>query len=279
MDGSEMHETTLANDDADGNPEPVWPQRVVVLMYHGLHDDPSERYFDPRYSVSPQAFEAQMRAIRERRARAWLPGDPPGLRGLPHPQVMVTFDDGDASDAEVALPRLVALGLHAAFFVTSEFVGRRDRLSPAQLRRLADAGMMIGSHGATHAFLSTLSDADLREELVRSREQLQDWCGRRVDTLALPGGRGGPRVLQAAREAGYRTVYGSEPGNNAGRNAGAAVQRVAVTRGVDAAAFAQLIAWRGRAAQLIRWRHRLLQWPKQLVGDRRYDRLREAIVR
>jgi peptidoglycan/xylan/chitin deacetylase (PgdA/CDA1 family) len=256
----------------------VFPPRLVVLMYHGLHHDAhDEGHFDPRYSVHPASFEAQMQRVRAKRGHAWLPDD--AMAGVQSPEIMVSFDDGEASDAEVALPILLRLGLRATFFVTSGFVGRRGSMSATQLRAVSDAGMVIGSHGASHRFLNTLSAQALRAELAESRELLQDHIGRRVDTLALPGGRGGERELQTAYDIGYQHVFGSAPGDNREGGRGGYVQRVAITRDTTAETFDQILAWRGPAVRRIALRHRMLQLPKRLIGDTGYQRLRELLLR
>jgi peptidoglycan/xylan/chitin deacetylase (PgdA/CDA1 family) len=252
------------------------PDRLVVLMYHGLHRGGGDGgHFDARYSVTPEAFEAQMRRVRDGRGQAWLPDVE--ATGVASPQIMVTFDDGEASDATVALPILQGLGLRAAFFVTSGFIGRPGSVDAAQLRQLSDAGMLVGSHGASHRFLSTLSDAELRAELLQSRERLQECTGRGVDMLALPGGRGGERELAMARELGYRHVFDSTPGDNRG-NLGF-IERVAIVRDTALDEFEQILAWKGAAPRAIEWRHRLLRLPKRLIGDNRYLRIRQALMR
>jgi len=251
------------------------PSRLVVLMYHGLHHGPQDDgHYDPRYSVTPAEFDRQMQRVRDKRGHAWLPDE--HLATLQSPEVMVSFDDGEASDAAVALPILQRLGLRAAFFVTSGFVGRPGSVSVAQLRELSDAGMVIGSHGASHRFLSTLGEAELREELRASRDRLEQLTGRRVDLLALPGGRGGERELQMAHELGYQFAFDSTPGDN--RRVEGYVQRVAVVRGTSPEAFDQILAWKGPAVRAIEWRHRMLRLPKRLIGDNRYLRLRETLL-
>jgi peptidoglycan/xylan/chitin deacetylase (PgdA/CDA1 family) len=258
-------------------------QRLVVLMYHGLHRgaaDPGR--FDSRYSVRPEDFFQQLLRLRQISGDSWLPAREAALT-LPRsdgkrPSVMITFDDGDVSNALQALPRLQALGLGATFFVTSEFVGSGGMVTPAQLRTLANAGMLIGSHGASHRFLSTLSTPELYSELQRSRDVLENIIARPVDLLALPGGRGGPRELDAARSTGYRAVFGSQPGDNHDWEPGEFVQRVPITRDLSLPAFEQILRWGGTAARRLRWRHNLLAMPKRLLGDERYDRLRQSLV-
>jgi peptidoglycan/xylan/chitin deacetylase (PgdA/CDA1 family) len=268
-------------DGTDRREEPALelPPRLIVLMYHGLHFGPLELHYDPRYSVLPIEFERQMRLLAMRRERAWLPGMTPAADAATAPEVMVSFDDGAISDAEIALPCLLAARLQAAFFVTSDFVGRPGRVTRSQLRALAAAGMAIGSHGASHRFLSTLSSAELQDELRRSRGELEHWTGRPVTLLALPGGRGGARERDAALAAGYRLVFGSEPGDNRAPTRSGLLQRVPVVRGTTLRGFDQRLAWDGPEVRRLRWRHRLLQLPKALVGDQGYDRLRASLLR
>lgn len=263
---------------AETTPGAALPGRLVVLMYHGLHLANSEPHFDPRYSVLPAEFERQMRLLALRRDHAWLPGMAAACDRDAAPEVMVSFDDGCASDAEIALPCLSALGLRAAFFVTSGFVDRPGRLAGSQLRALARAGMLVGSHGRSHRLLATLDAPALREELQRSRAELEQVLGQAVTTLALPGGRGAAREHAAALEAGYTLVFGSQPGDNRAPRP-AIVQRVPVVRHTSLRGFDQLLAWSGPDVRRICWRHRLLQIPKRLVGDQRYDRLRASLLR
>lgn len=257
----------------------TWPRPLLVLMYHGIHRDAADRgHFDPRYSVAPDAFDAQMALLAERRESLWLP-DGPAPRSQRAPTVMISFDDGDLSDVAHALPCLVRQRLRAVFFVTSQNLGGNGWISAQQLRQLAEAGMHVGSHGASHRFLSSLTDAQLREELLASRDALEQAGGRRVDWLALPGGRGSAEVSRTAHALGYQRVFGSVPGINSGSDPSIDVQRVAITRDTTLADFAEILAWRGRSVTALRWRHRLLQLPRALLGDLRYDSLRKALLR
>jgi peptidoglycan/xylan/chitin deacetylase (PgdA/CDA1 family) len=177
------------------------------------------------------------------------------------------------------LPILQELGLGAVFFVTRQFVGQRGMVSAAGLRELADAGMVIGSHGLSHQFLNTLSPATLAIELASSRDFLQQLTGRPVSLLSLPGGRGGPREIEAAHAAGYRSVLGSRPGINRATPTGGLIDRVVISRQTDRVAFEQLVRWQGPAVWRQRARYSLLGLPKRLIGDRTYDRLRQVVVR
>ncbi len=248
-------------------------QGLPVLMYHGVHADAAARgRYDPVYSVHPVAFARQLDWLLEGGFHTVLPGQPPGDR-----QVLVTFDDGDASNIEVALPLLLERGMVAEFFITSGFIGQPGMLTAAEVRALADAGMGIGGHGRSHAMLDDLDIASLDAELSGSAALLAEVAGRPIRSLALPGGRGAAREYRAALAQGYRFLYGSVPGCN--RAVGDDwQQRLAVRRGTSLAEFRALVLWQGWRPRFARARHYALRLPKQVLGNAGYERLRARLL-
>jgi peptidoglycan/xylan/chitin deacetylase (PgdA/CDA1 family) len=130
-------------------------------------------------------------------------------------QVRLTFDDGNASDAEVVLPALLRRGLSATFFICSGRLDQSTFLSQVQVRELQAHGMGIGSHGITHLSWRQLSPELLWDELAGSRQVLERVCGRPVDTAACPFGDYDRTVLKGLRRAGYHVVYTSDGGASA----------------------------------------------------------------
>src|SRR5690349_2991525 len=93
---------------------------LTVLMYHRVLPAP-----DPlTESVDARDFERQMRALREYFTVLPLAEAVAGLRAgkLPSRAVAITFDDGYADNAVIALPILESLGLHATFFIADGFL-------------------------------------------------------------------------------------------------------------------------------------------------------------
>lgn len=204
-----------------------------VLTLHGV----ARR----RYASLPP--EAQPSFCRDdlRQLLVWLGGHfrflgPEELLAGEGPGVLLTFDDGFANHAEVALPLLREHGAPAVFFVTTQHVEdprdwlpatRRtaaakpgtevahdlyDGMSRDQLRvAAADPLVTIGSHTLRHPFLTRLDDAELRRELDASKSFLEQAAGRIVDLLAYPTGDYDRRVAQAARAAGYRAAFAEDP--------------------------------------------------------------------
>ncbi len=121
---------------------------LPVLMYHGLHADQNARgRYDPVYSLHPDDFARQLDWLLQSGHQtvhidAGL--SQAASSGTSRP-VLITFDDGDVSNIEIALPLLVERGMVAEFFITSDFIGQPGMLSSQDVRSLSDVGMGIVS--------------------------------------------------------------------------------------------------------------------------------------
>ena len=251
---------------------------LPVLMYHGLHfDADSPGRFDPVYSVHPDAFAAQLDWLADNGYHTVGASD--RYAADDGRRIAITFDDGDVSNIDVALPLLRERDMVATFFITSGFIGQPGMLSPAQVGALVAAGIEIGAHGHSHAFLEDLDDAALSAELRESRRQLSKITGGPVGSMALPGGRGGERERRAARAQGYAHLFGSVPGPNRNPAGEGWLQRIAVTRDMELGTFASLVAWRGVRPRVSRMRFEALSWPKRMLGNSGYERLRSRLLR
>lgn len=255
---------------------------AVVLMYHALWRSARERdAIDPAdrpYALQLSEFARQIDMLRERGIELL---DPAALRGdtAVRSGVVITFDDGHASNAQLALPLLRERGLRAAFFITTGFVGMRSGYcSVEQLRELDAAGMEVGGHGHSHRFLSDLADAELESELDASRRALREWLGKAPSQMSFPGGRFDPRVLRAAARNGFELLYGSMPGRIAlPLDASRVLPRIAVRPGQAAAGF--LADARGDAWPLLRARgvYAAKAALRRVLGNSGYHRLYQRI--
>jgi peptidoglycan/xylan/chitin deacetylase (PgdA/CDA1 family) len=138
--------------------------------------------------------------------------------------ISITFDDGYLSTLELARPILDRFEMPATIYVPTEYIGggpmawpgidhwlgteHEDELRPVsweQLRELADAGWEVGSHTRTHPHLTSVSDEQLEDELVGSREVCEEKLDRPCRSIAYPYGDCDERVIGAAERAGYET--------------------------------------------------------------------------
>lgn len=251
-----------------------FPRTTIALMYHALGADASGPGVDPHYTVDLPRFSAQL-ALCARiggtaiSARDWLSG----RRG-----VIVTFDDGHESNYRVGLPTLLAAGARADFFVNPAQVGTTGFATWAQLREMADAGMSIQSHGLDHSyFLTDLSPYHLRDDLRRSKQEIEQHVGHPVTLLAPPGGRSPARLEPIAIECGYTHVLDSKPGRVVSEQE-RTLSRLAVTSHLP---LGQLEAWlqrRGASIFRLQVRYSVLDLAKRALGDETYESLRKRLL-
>jgi peptidoglycan/xylan/chitin deacetylase (PgdA/CDA1 family) len=193
--------------------------RFPILMYHRIESgecpviDRDER----RYAVSFERFSRQLKQIESLELRSFTVSEAvDAMRAgtLPARSIVITFDDGNRSDAIHALPLLRTRGLRATFYINVDNIGKPDGLDVLMIRRLAQSGMEIGSHGMTHRFLTTLPEAEVRTECETSREALSGITGEEIRSFAPPGGRIHPAALRILKECSYDSVCNSRIGFN-----------------------------------------------------------------
>jgi peptidoglycan/xylan/chitin deacetylase (PgdA/CDA1 family) len=147
------------------------------------------------------------------------------------PTVHVTFDDGYAVNCEHAIPLLVKRQIPCTYFVTIDHVMSGEPFSHdlehgnqfapntiEQLRAMADSGIEIGAHTATHADIGQMDDkATMYREIVESAERLRDALERPVRYFAFPFGRREclhPAAIQMCYDAGFEAVVSAYGGRN-----------------------------------------------------------------
>jgi peptidoglycan/xylan/chitin deacetylase (PgdA/CDA1 family) len=248
--------------------------RATLLTYHrvsleGVEPDEGD------YALPSPLFEEQMRLLVH---EAWPVISLAQLveGGFADGAVVLTFDDGCETDATVALPLLRELGLKAAFFVNPARIGAPNRLSWDQLEELVAAGMRIGSHGLDHTLLDGLPTAELERQLALSKRLLEERLRIEIDALSLPGGTGGRRAGEVARQLGYRLVLGSAPGRVREGRLPPFLPRHAVRSGPGLAGFRAALAQRVSFRLVQRSTHLAKRAVRAALGQDRYARLRES---
>ncbi len=178
-------------------------QRVVVLIYHrvgGRSPSPVDLpggVFEHHLDVLAESG----RVVDLDTAAAVLTGRPAELAAGPYereddeiPRVVITFDDGTADWPDVVMPALVARGLPATFYVSTDFVDRQ-RLFPDEGRPVSWAGLddmagtglaTIGSHTHTHRVLAGATTQVAAEELDRSIATIEGHLGIPCRHFAYP---------------------------------------------------------------------------------------------
>jgi peptidoglycan/xylan/chitin deacetylase (PgdA/CDA1 family) len=250
---------------------------VATLMYHEL----SREWPRDRYGVSVSNFQAQMQALANAGFVGLSIADFLAARAAGRRAVLLTFDDGYASDAELALAVLQKHGFTATFFVTTGAIGRAGRISDTQIVTLHRAGMEIGCHGHTHDFLDAMQGAELRFELSEPRRLISALTGTEAVAMSLPGGRQSAQTLAKIWEAGYRVLGTSVPTSRVQVLSGnrRVFGRIPMTRSQTAA---DIVAMAGcgplmQARNMVRYRAAALL--KRTLGGEQYHRVWKMLSR
>ena len=122
---------------------------------------------------------------------------------LPDKPLLITFDDGYLDNYTNAFPILQQYGMKASFYIITGFVGQPERMTAAQIREMAAAGMDFGSHTVSHRPLAELTLAEASNELQNSKQALEQIMGQLVAFAAYPCGSYNQDVLDIAKAAGY----------------------------------------------------------------------------
>jgi peptidoglycan/xylan/chitin deacetylase (PgdA/CDA1 family) len=251
--------------------------RTLILIYHGTSDGGGGH--ENLHGLPKRNLRDQMDhlARTNRRVLSWRElASGPGIGDRPGLTIALTFDDGCQSDLENAR-LLKARGFDALFFIATEYIGQRGYLSVGEILELHTLGMGIGSHSHRHALLTPMSDAQIEQNLSRSKRILEDIVQTPIRHLSFPGGGYSSRVLRVGRSVGYQDFFSSDWGvNMQSQFAKGVFRRTSVLNSLDVAQFEALLSLRNyRARQTL---FQVKELTKRALGEDRYWRLRQALV-
>ncbi|WP_432161222.1 polysaccharide deacetylase family protein [Streptomyces sp. NRRL F-5630] len=192
------------------DPGPGAPSRRALLRTAGLlalapvaacagDAEPPRAAIPPRRLPSPRAHRALLPEAPDAKPtepapgpRTPAPAPPPPVRTAPFTRLpraghalALTFDDGpDPRWTPEVLAVLAAHEVRATFFVC----GRQAARHPALLRRITEAGHLIGNHTWDHRRLTGLGRAAVEEQLARTSETVRRATGRAPAWFRAPYG-------------------------------------------------------------------------------------------
>lgn len=196
-------------------------QHIPILMYHSISNYASPR-FKPS-TVSPEVFDEHLSYLSQHRYTSltvtqFVQAMNRGGDGLPPRPVIVTFDDGYADFYTDALPTLQRYSFTATLYVATAFIGRtslwlqdidegqRPFLTWDQLTEINASGIECGAHTHTHPQLDMLPISAARDEIVHSKEVLEERLGQQVSSFAYPYGYYSGQIRRVVQTAGFASA-------------------------------------------------------------------------
>jgi peptidoglycan/xylan/chitin deacetylase (PgdA/CDA1 family) len=172
--------------------------RYCVLNFHGIGtpkrqlDDGEELYW-----ITADMFEQIMAAVAMSQTQN---------------SVEITFDDGNKSDIEIALPILLRYQLTADFYVLAGRLDAPGSLTRDDIMQLQQSGMRIGSQGFDHVDWRKLDTNGRKREWEDARQAIAEITGIQIDSASIPFGSYNSMVIQALRELAYNRIGTSDRG-------------------------------------------------------------------
>jgi peptidoglycan/xylan/chitin deacetylase (PgdA/CDA1 family) len=118
-------------------------------------------------------------------------------------ELALTFDDGpNPAWTPKLLDTLAEHNVKATFFM----MGSRAQAQAALVKRMAGAGHLIGNHSWSHPNMARTAAGKIRQELVQTKDALEQIAGKPVRYFRPPFGARRPVVFRIARELGMTVV-------------------------------------------------------------------------
>jgi peptidoglycan/xylan/chitin deacetylase (PgdA/CDA1 family) len=192
---------------------------IPILMYHQIDVPPPSGTPLRGLVVSPGSFARQMFLLNHLGYKGLSMRDlEPYLNGEKQGKVVgISFDDGYKNILQNALPVLLKNNFTATCYAVSSMMGgtnswdsglvaEKSLMTVADWRTWLTSGMDVGSHTRTHADLTKLTTDESVDQIVNSKNELQDTLGCEVRHFCYPYGRFDATHIEQVRQAGYVTA-------------------------------------------------------------------------
>ena len=180
--------------------------KILVLNYHQITDSHNS------LAIAPDVFDQQMKFLSDSGCVTITPDELyAGLNGeieLPPKPVLITFDDGYIDNYTNAFPILKKYNLRATIFIIPAFTSvYPNYMTWEQLKEMEANGITIESHTLTHPKLEELPDDEIRNELLNSKNMLEEQLGHPIEFLAYPTGTYNLHIAGIAQDLGYKGAF------------------------------------------------------------------------
>ncbi|MBS4216094.1 polysaccharide deacetylase family protein [Neobacillus rhizophilus] len=175
-------------------------KKVPILIYHSIEE--YSGHGQKELYVRPENFEKQMTYLRDH-GFTLLTFERWADKEKVDKPIFLTFDDGYKNNLNVfyIFQRLKSENFNptGTFFIIADFIERPNRLSPSDLKMLANSGLIsIQSHTATHPELSKI--ANYEYELNHSKKKIEKITGKSVIALSYPFGDFDEKVVEETKK-------------------------------------------------------------------------------
>jgi len=188
-------------------------RQVPVLCYHQIRNwRPSDKQVDKDYIIPPATFKAHMKLLADSGYHTILPDELYAYltKGTPLPAkpIMLTFDDTDGDQWNIARPELMKYGFKGVYFIVFTNINKNKHyLSRRQIRQLSDEGNLIACHTQDHGNFKKLKGNDWEIQISTPKKKLELLTGKPVKYFAFPYGLWNSAGLPELHKRGFLAAF------------------------------------------------------------------------
>ncbi|TDH27250.1 polysaccharide deacetylase family protein [Segetibacter sp. 3557_3] len=188
--------------------------QVPILCYHQIRDWRGSDSKSARdYIVPVNVFQAQMKLLADSGYHTILPdqlyaylatGAP-----LPPKPIMLTYDDTDIDQFEVAAPEMKKYNFKGVFFIMTVSINRRPRyMTREEIKQLSDEGHVIASHTWNHERVPGYKEEkDWTTQIAQPKKKIEEITGKPADYFAYPFGLWNPEAIPQLKQQGIKAAF------------------------------------------------------------------------
>ena len=185
---------------------------IPILCYHRIRTIlPSDGANMRTYSVTPEAFAQQMKALSENGFHTILPAQLEEYLThngkLPSKPIMITFDDTREEQFNIGASEMKKYGFKGVFFIMTISINRPKYMTKEQLKSLSDDGNVIGAHSWDHHMVTKYEGEDWENQLTKPKKKLEDIIGKPVNYFAYPDGIWNLAAITQLQKNGYKLAF------------------------------------------------------------------------
>jgi len=187
-------------------------KQVPVLCYHQVRDwKPTDSKAAKDYIIPIATFKEHMKMLADSGYQTILPDQYYAYlnngTALPEKPIMITFDDTEKNQFAIAAPEMEKYGFKAVFFIMTVAIGRPNYMTKDDIKALADAGNVIGSHTWDHHNVKKYQGTDWELQIDKPTKTLEAITGKKVTDFAYPFGLWNPEAIPELKKRGMKSAY------------------------------------------------------------------------
>lgn len=183
---------------------------LPVLMYHFFYDENVGSGPDNNY-IEISDFEEQMKYLKEenfyfptwREVEQYIDGE----IELPSKSIVLTFDDGDPSFYELAVPVIQKYNAQATSFVISSWYGYRAAENQPNIDYESHSDDMHQAGANGKGVMLSWTEDKIKEDLERSKETLGG-----STVFCYPFGQYNDRAIDIIKDCGFKLAFTTKGG-------------------------------------------------------------------